>query len=58
VKNIERPGAFSIVTVKAGADTLKTIVRGAADFDIDQAVKLKIEKSAVLVFDNEGQRMR
>jgi ABC-type sugar transport system ATPase subunit len=58
VKNIERLGTLAAVTVKAGDDALKAIVRGAADFDIDQAVKLKIEKSAVLVFDNEGQRMR
>jgi ABC-type sugar transport system ATPase subunit len=58
VQNIERLGAFSIVTVKAGPDTFKAIVRGAVEFDIDKAVKLKIEKSAILVFDNEGRGVR
>jgi ABC-type sugar transport system ATPase subunit len=58
VQDIERLGAFAIVTVKAGAETLKAIVRRAAEFDIDQAVKMTTERSAILVFNKVGQRVK
>jgi ABC-type sugar transport system ATPase subunit len=56
--DIEILGAFSIVTLKAGGSALRAILRGAPAFALGQVVTLDIPAEAMLVFDNDGRRLR
>ena len=58
VIDIERLGAFAIVTVKAGSENLKAIVRGTPMFDIGENVAALVSETAILVFDSNGMRVR
>ena len=57
VSAIEPMGATTILTLKAGAETMKAALHGQPEFQVGESVSLSVDPAQIHFFDKNGDTL-